>query len=60
MKVAPHTKARTDRIEEYDAAHRQVPEVLSAAIRAAGVSEWTISRTTPRRADASPPVVWEL
>ncbi|QGZ52472.1 L-rhamnose mutarotase [Streptomyces sp. QHH-9511] len=44
MKVPPHTKVRADRIEEYDAAHRQVPEELTAAIRAAGVSEWTIRR----------------
>lgn len=36
MKVALHTKVRADRIEEYDAAHRQVPEELTAAIRAAG------------------------
>ncbi|MFD8984759.1 L-rhamnose mutarotase [Streptomyces sp. NPDC059564] len=45
MKVALHTKVRTDRIEEYDAAHRQVPEELTAAIRGAGVSEWTIWRS---------------
>ncbi|MFE6060694.1 L-rhamnose mutarotase [Streptomyces sp. NPDC056431] len=45
MKVALHTKVRADRIEEYDAAHRQVPEELAAAIRAAGVSEWTIWRS---------------
>ncbi|MFD8972848.1 L-rhamnose mutarotase [Streptomyces sp. NPDC059593] len=44
MKVALHTKVRADRVEEYDAAHRQVPEELTAAIRAAGVSEWTIWR----------------
>ncbi|MBT2469292.1 L-rhamnose mutarotase [Streptomyces sp. ISL-66] len=45
MKVALHTKVRADRTEEYDAAHRQVPEELTAAIRAAGVSEWTIWRS---------------
>ncbi|MFE6067351.1 L-rhamnose mutarotase [Streptomyces sp. NPDC056525] len=45
MKVALHTKVRADRMEEYDAAHRQVPEELAAAIRAAGVSEWTIWRS---------------
>ncbi|MBT2451550.1 L-rhamnose mutarotase [Streptomyces sp. ISL-43] len=45
MKVALHTKVRADRVEEYDAAHRQVPEELTAAIRAAGVSEWTIWRS---------------
>ncbi|MCY0930715.1 L-rhamnose mutarotase [Streptomyces sp. H27-H1] len=45
MKVALHTKVRADRVAEYDAAHRQVPEELTAAIRAAGVSEWTIWRS---------------
>ncbi|QFQ95250.1 L-rhamnose mutarotase [Streptomyces phaeolivaceus] len=44
MRVALHTKVRADRIEEYEAAHREVPEELTAAIRAAGVSEWTIWR----------------
>ncbi|WP_210549057.1 hypothetical protein [Streptomyces scabiei] len=37
MKVALHTKVRADRIEEYEAAHRQVPEQLTVVIRAAGV-----------------------
>ncbi|CBG67277.1 MULTISPECIES: L-rhamnose mutarotase [Streptomyces] len=41
MKVALHTKVRADRIEEYEAAHRQVPEQLTVVIRAAGVGEWT-------------------
>ncbi|MDX3310487.1 L-rhamnose mutarotase [Streptomyces sp. NPDC054884] len=45
MKVALHTKVRADRVEEYEAAHREVPEELTAAIRAAGVSEWTIWRS---------------
>ncbi|WP_330300531.1 L-rhamnose mutarotase [Streptomyces sp. NBC_00503] len=45
MKVALHTKVRADRVEEYDAAHRQVPEELTAAIRAAGVIAWTIWRS---------------
>ena len=45
MKVALHTKVRADRIEEYETAHREVPEELTAAIRAAGVSEWTIWRS---------------
>ena len=44
MKVALHTRVRADRIEEYEAAHREVPQELTAAIRAAGVSEWTIWR----------------
>ncbi|WP_405970684.1 L-rhamnose mutarotase [Streptomyces sp. NBC_00988] len=44
MRIALHTKVRTDRVEEYDAAHREVPKELTAAIRATGVSEWTIWR----------------
>ncbi|EDY58021.1 MULTISPECIES: L-rhamnose mutarotase [Streptomyces] len=52
MKVALHTKVRADRIEEYEAAHREVPEELTAAIRAAGVSEWTIWRWGSPRASA--------
>ncbi|MDX2819558.1 L-rhamnose mutarotase [Streptomyces ipomoeae] len=45
MRVALHTKVRADRIAEYEAAHREVPEELTAAIWAAGVSEWTIWRS---------------
>lgn len=45
MRVALHTKVRADRVEEYEAAHREVPGELTAAIRAAGVSEWTIWRS---------------
>ncbi|MFD4628329.1 L-rhamnose mutarotase [Streptomyces sp. NPDC058284] len=45
MRIALHTKVRADRVEEYDAAHREVPAGLTAAIRAAG---------------AGLPVVWEL
>ncbi|MCQ9181314.1 L-rhamnose mutarotase [Streptomyces sp. IBSBF 2953] len=45
MRVALHTKVRADRIAEYEAAHREVPEELTAAIRAAGVGEWTIWRS---------------
>lgn len=45
MRVALHTKVRADRIAEYEAAHREVPEELTAAIRAAGVSQWTIWRS---------------
>ncbi|MDX2757235.1 hypothetical protein [Streptomyces europaeiscabiei] len=41
MKVALHTEVRADRIEEYEAAHRQVPEQLTVVIRAVGVGEWT-------------------
>ncbi|MFK4226713.1 L-rhamnose mutarotase [Streptomyces sp. NPDC019890] len=45
MKVALHTKVRADRIAEYEAAHREVPEELTAAIRAAGATSWTIWRS---------------
>jgi L-rhamnose mutarotase len=45
MKVALHTRVRADRIEEYEAAHREVPPDLLAAIRAAGVRDWTIWRS---------------
>ncbi|WP_405720201.1 L-rhamnose mutarotase [Streptomyces sp. NBC_01537] len=45
MRIALHTKVRADRVEEYEAAHREVPEELTAAIRAAGASEWTIWRS---------------
>jgi L-rhamnose mutarotase len=45
MRIALHTKVRADRIKEYEAAHREVPEELTAAIQAAGVSEWTIWRS---------------
>ncbi|MFF3564853.1 L-rhamnose mutarotase [Streptomyces sp. NPDC002574] len=45
MRVALHTRVRADRTEEYEAAHREVPGELTAAIRAAGVREWTIWRS---------------
>lgn len=45
MRIALHTTVRADRVEEYEAAHREVPEELTAAIRAAGASEWTIWRS---------------
>lgn len=45
MRIALHTKVRADSVEEYEAAHREVPGELTAAIRAAGVSEWTIWRS---------------
>ncbi|MER7581475.1 L-rhamnose mutarotase [Kitasatospora sp. NPDC097691] len=45
MRIALHTRVRDDRIEEYEAAHRAVPDELTAAIRAAGVSSWTIWRS---------------
>jgi len=37
MRIALHTRVRADRIEEYEAAHREVPEALTEAIRAGGV-----------------------
>ncbi|MFI1964967.1 L-rhamnose mutarotase [Streptomyces pathocidini] len=45
MRVALHTRVRADRIEEYEAAHREVPEELTDAIRAAGATSWTIWRS---------------
>ncbi|MFD9907326.1 L-rhamnose mutarotase [Streptomyces sp. NPDC059063] len=45
MRIALHTKVRADRVEEYDAAHREVPAELTAAIRAAGATSWTIWRS---------------
>jgi L-rhamnose mutarotase len=45
MRVALHTRVRADRIEEYERAHTEVPAELAAAIRAAGVREWTIWRS---------------
>jgi L-rhamnose mutarotase len=45
MRVALHTRVRADRIAEYEQAHREVPAELTAAIRAAGASAWTIWRS---------------
>ncbi|MET9493645.1 L-rhamnose mutarotase [Streptomyces sp. NPDC006552] len=45
MRVALHTKVRADRVAAYDAAHREVPAELVAAIRAAGATRWTIWRS---------------
>jgi L-rhamnose mutarotase len=45
MMIALHTRVRPDRIEEYEQAHRAVPPELTGAIRAAGVSAWTIWRS---------------
>jgi L-rhamnose mutarotase len=45
MRVALHTKVRGDRIEEYERAHAAVPAALTAEIRAAGVTGWTIWRS---------------
>ncbi|MET9865827.1 L-rhamnose mutarotase, partial [Streptomyces sp. NPDC006386] len=45
MRVALHTKVRADRVAAYEAAHREVPEELTDAIRAAGATAWTIWRS---------------
>ena len=45
MRIALHTRVRPDRIQEYQAAHRQVPTELTDAIRAAGATSWTIWRS---------------
>ncbi|MEU0032995.1 MULTISPECIES: L-rhamnose mutarotase [unclassified Streptomyces] len=45
MRIALHTKVRADRVDVYETAHRQVPEELTAAIRAAGATSWTIWRS---------------
>jgi L-rhamnose mutarotase len=45
MRIALHTRVRAERIEEYEAAHREVPQELVAAIRAAGATSWTIWRS---------------
>jgi L-rhamnose mutarotase len=45
MRVALHTRVRGDRIAEYEQAHAAVPAELTDAIRAAGVTGWTIWRS---------------
>ncbi|MFJ4713734.1 L-rhamnose mutarotase [Streptomyces sp. NPDC088785] len=45
MRVALHTTVRADRVAAYEAAHREVPAELVAAIRAAGAERWTIWRS---------------
>ena len=45
MRVALHTRVSPDRIEEYERAHAAVPAELAEAIRAAGVTGWTIWRS---------------
>jgi L-rhamnose mutarotase len=45
MRIALHTRVRADRIAEYEAAHREVPEELVAAIRAGGATAWSIYRS---------------
>lgn len=45
MRIALHTRVRGDRIQEYEQAHTAVPAELTDAIRAAGVTNWTIWRS---------------
>jgi L-rhamnose mutarotase len=45
MRVALHTRVRPDRVAAYEAAHREVPEELTDALRAAGATAWTIWRS---------------
>ena len=45
MRIALHTRIRAGRIEEYERAHAEVPPELTEAIRAAGVTAWTIWRS---------------
>ena len=47
MRVALHTRLSPGSEEAYEAAHREVPAELVAAIRAAGAREWTIWRSGP-------------
>jgi L-rhamnose mutarotase len=45
MEVALHTRLRPGAEAAYEAAHREVPAELQAAIRAAGARRWTIWRS---------------
>jgi L-rhamnose mutarotase len=45
MRVALHTRVKPGAEAAYEAAHREVPEELVAAIRAAGATRWTIWRS---------------
>jgi L-rhamnose mutarotase len=45
MRVTLHTRVRADRIAEYEQAHAAVLPELTEAIRAAGVTDWTIWRS---------------
>jgi L-rhamnose mutarotase len=47
MKIGIRTRLRTDSIDRYEAAHRQVPEEVVAAVRQAGFREWHIFRDGP-------------
>jgi L-rhamnose mutarotase len=45
MRVALHTRLKPGAEAAYEQAHREVPPDLEAAIRDAGVREWTIWRS---------------
>jgi 2-keto-3-deoxy-L-fuconate dehydrogenase len=45
VRVALHTRLREGAEAAYEQAHREVPDELTAAIRAAGAREWTIWRS---------------
>jgi L-rhamnose mutarotase len=45
MRVALHTRLKPGAEAAYEAAHREVPPELVAAIRAAGAHRWTIWRS---------------
>lgn len=45
MRIALHTRLKPGAVEAYEAAHRDVPPELQAAIRAAGAHRWTIWRS---------------
>lgn len=45
MRIALHTRLKPGAEDEYEAAHREVPAELVAAIRAAGATDWTIWRS---------------
>lgn len=45
MRIALHTTIRLGNVEAYEAAHSEVPAELTAAIREAGCTSWTIWRS---------------
>ncbi|MFJ9005852.1 hypothetical protein [Streptomyces canus] len=62
MKVAPYTEVRADRIEEYDAAHREVSPPASEAELGGGMDLFPVLDVdcSAQGVDASLPVVWGL
>ncbi|WP_026413372.1 L-rhamnose mutarotase [Actinomadura oligospora] len=45
MRIALHTRLKPGAEHAYEQAHREVPEELTDAIRAAGAHDWTIWRS---------------